>query len=519
MPHGHCYLWDPWILWLHVIANCLIVLAYCSIPFGLFYFVRQRKDLIYKPVFVLFGMFILCCAATHAAAILTIWHPYYVLEGVILLITGIVSLASAVVLFRLIPEALRLPNPQELRKTREELAQEAKMKAEAEAANLMKSQFLAHMSHEIRTPLNGLLGSVELLNDDPSIAERHQTEISIAQRSGHNLLEIINDVLDLSKIEAGKFELRNEPFDLKFIVANAIDLCRTKARSKSLGLSVEWDDDLPPCVLGDPTRVSQILTNLVTNAIKYTDEGNIEVTVHTEEIQETEACVSISVADSGVGIPADRVDAIFSSFHQAHHELARDRGGAGLGLAIANELAQKMGGGISVDSTIEKGSTFTATLRFAVPQAGGLPSSGPQRARVTLDVPGDRTPLRILIAEDNAPSRHILKRMLDTERVEIDLVDNGVDAVGHFKNNSYDFIIMDVRMPQMDGLTATKQIREIEGPNGAKRVPILVLTAYAMTGDHDRALSAGADDYLSKPYNRNDLIAKVNELARRREQV
>ncbi|MGE9296709.1 MAG: response regulator [Puniceicoccales bacterium] len=512
MPHGYCYMWDPGILWLHVIANAMIVIAYCSIPFGLFYFVRKRKDLIYKPVFVLFGMFILCCAATHAIAIVTIWLPYYQLQGVVLLITGVVSLASAVVLFRMIPEALQLPNPQELRKTKEELADEARRKADAEAASEMKSQFLANMSHEIRTPLNGLLGSVELLNSDPSLADHHQTELSIAQQSGQNLLGIINDVLDLAKIEAGKLELRKEPFDIKFIVANVVDLFRSRARTKGLGLSLEWSAGLPPCVIGDSTRISQIISNLVANAIKFTDQGKVEVAVHVEEIQGDEVCLSISVTDTGIGIAENELENIFMTFRQVEDQITNERGGSGLGLAISNELARKMNGGVNVVSKHGEGSTFTAVMRLGLPARGESSTGTKQPFRITMDIPAEMRPLRILIAEDNAPSRHILKRMLDVDGVQISTVENGEEALESYKRSQFDFVVMDVRMPKMDGLTAIKLIREHEQESKLKRTPILVLTAYAMAGDLDRALNSGADAYLSKPYQRNELIAKAKQL-------
>lgn len=514
MPHGHCYFWDPFILWLTVIANAMIVLAYCSIPFGLFYFVKRRADLIYKQVFLLFALFILCCAATHAMAILTIWRPYYLVQGVVLLVTGIVSIASAVVLFRMIPEALRLPNPQELKKTKAELVEEARKTADAEAASRMKSQFLANMSHEIRTPLNGLLGSIELMGDDPEMGKRYQSELAIAQQSGENLLAIISDILDLAKIEAGKLEIRNIPFDIKFIISNVVELFRPKADAKHLQLRTRFDDDIPAYVYGDPVRVSQIVSNLVANAIKFTDHGKVEVVTHLEEMSDRNVGLSITVADTGIGIPPDRVKEIFNTFQQVHGEINDERGGSGLGLAIAHHLAQKMGGGISVESEPGEGSTFTVLAHFGAPKKSDALEID-HGGRVTLQTPPRG--LRILVAEDNAPSRQILKKMLDAEGVEVVAVANGQEAVDAYAEEEFDLIIMDVRMPKMDGIAAINHIRQSD-KDKADRTPILVLTAYAMDEDRERVINVGADAHLAKPYQRLELINMAHHLLEMKEE-
>ncbi|WP_269541834.1 response regulator [Cerasicoccus fimbriatus] len=511
MPHGHCYMWDPWILWLHVVANGMVVVAYCSIPFGLFYFVRRRRDLIYKNVFLLFALFILCCAATHAMAILTIWKPVYVAEGVVLLITGIVSMASAAVLFKLIPEALKLPNPQELRKTKHELQEEAKKLAQAEAASRMKSQFLANMSHEIRTPLNGLLGSIELLGDDPEMKQRFDTEIGIAQQSGENLLTIINDILDLAKIEAGKLELRNVPFDPAATIANIVELLRVKADVKNLKLQYDFADDMPTHVYGDPVRLSQICSNLLANAIKFTDEGQINVTLHVEEVENDTVCLSLVVRDTGIGIQQDKVFEIFESFSQVHGEINDERGGSGLGLAISNELARKMGGGLTVDSEVGVGSTFTALVRLGSPNSVHVTQQAKLRRSKKLTALPGKDKLQILVAEDNASSRHILRKMLLQDSVEVTAVTNGLEALEAFDENDFDLIIMDVRMPKMDGLAAIRKIRASR-KDQEKTIPILVLTAYAMEEDQDRVINVGADAHLAKPYQKHELIAKVQQL-------
>ncbi len=504
-------MWDPWILWLHVVANGMVVFAYCTIPFGLFYFVRKRKDIIYKHVFLLFALFILCCAATHAMAILTIWKPYYMAEGVVLSITGVVSIASAAVLFRLIPQALRLPNPQELKKTKEELQLEAQKVADAQAASHMKSQFLANMSHEIRTPLNGLLGSIELMGTDPELKKRFTTEIGIAQQSGENLLGIINDILDLAKIEAGKLELRNVPFDPNFTISNIVELLRVRAEAKRLKLVLEVSDDMPTYVYGDPIRLSQIVTNLLANAIKFTDSGQIDVHVHVEEVEDDNVCLSIAVHDTGIGIAPDRVDEIFESFSQVHGEINDERGGSGLGLAISNELAKKMGGGLTVDSEEGVGSAFTALVRLGSPNSGSGLQVSNKRKSFTLHPPHGKDVLRILIAEDNASSRHILRKMLTMNQVSVTAVTNGLEALEAFDEDDFDLIVMDVRMPKMDGLAAIRKIRE-SNKDHEKRTPILVLTAYAMEEDQDRVINVGADAHLGKPYQRHELIAKLQQL-------
>ncbi|GHB96486.1 response regulator [Cerasicoccus arenae] len=511
LPHENEYPWDPSVLWLSVIANGVIFMAYCSISFGLFYFVRRRRDLIYKRIFVLFGLFILCCATTHAIAILTIWKPYYLFESMVLLVTGVVSLASAIVMFRMIPEALQLPNPQELRKTKQELVNEARKKADAESASEMKSQFLANMSHEIRTPLNGLLGAIELLGDDPELQDKYQTELTIAQQSGKNLVAIINDILDLAKIEAGKLEMRCIPFDVKFIISNIVELFRMKAEAKGLLLSANFSSDLPAYVYGDPVRLSQIVTNLVANAIKFTDKGSVKIMAHLEEVKDNYVGLSIVIEDTGIGIPDNRVSEIFETFQQVHGEINEERGGSGLGLAISNHLAKKMDGGIMVESKLGEGSTFTVLVRLSAPSEIATDCKEAPPVWQSLAPPPGKSSLNILLADDNASSRHILRKMLSVDGVNVAAVQNGLDALTAHDENDFDVIIMDVRMPKMDGIAAIRKIRSTK-KDADRRIPILVLTAYAMAEDQARVISAGADAYLAKPYQRQELMTKLQQL-------
>ncbi len=511
MPHGHCYFWSQDILWLHVVSNGLIALAYFAIPFGLFYFVKKRKDLIYKSVFILFGMFIIFCGLTHVMSIVTIWKPYYYFEGVLLLLTGIVSMATAIVLFRMIPEALYLPNPQELQKTKEQLEEEAHKKAEAVAANNMKSQFLANMSHDIRTPLNGILGSLELMEEADGDEEQQAQLRKITHDSAITLLGLINDVLDLAKIESGKVELRATPFNLRELVDGIAGMLRARARTKGLSLKIEFNPDATYNVSGDSSKLSQIVANLANNAIKFTDEGEVAINVHVEDETDDDICYSIAVHDTGMGIPPEKLDTIFETYSQAHDEVSIERGGVGLGLAISRKLARLMGGDIKVESEPGEGSIFTALVRLKKYDMAEEESATTKTSRAILRPKREGEPVRILVAEDNVSNMYIIRKHLERSRVKLDTVNNGIDAIEKFRENHYDAVIMDIRMPKMNGMTAIQHMREVE--SGRKfRTPILALTAYAMQHDHLEVISAGADAYLSKPFRRDDLLKIVGSL-------
>jgi signal transduction histidine kinase len=371
----------------------------------------------------------------------------------------------------------------------------------AESANAAKSTFLATMSHEIRTPLNGVLGMAQAMAGD-ELSDRQRDRLSVVHRSGEALLAILNDVLDLSKIEAGKLELEQLEFELAEVARGAYSAFTALANKKGLSFALDIEDARGR-YLGDPTRLRQILYNLISNALKFTEQGEIRVTAkHQGDILE------ISVKDTGVGIPPESLSKLFAKFDQLDSSTTRRFGGTGLGLAICRELAQLMSGEIGVTSELGLGSTFT----LRVP----LPWMGKEKAICTVvETLPDRPEiaLRVLAAEDNAINQLVLKTLLHQMGVDPTVVDNGQLAVAAWEGGDWDVILMDIQMPVMDGLTATAQIRAKELATGRDRTPIVALTANAMSHQVEQYAAAGMDGHVAKPIQAAELFAALTRAA------
>lgn len=384
----------------------------------------------------------------------------------------------------------------------------------AEGASRAKSQFLATMSHEIRTPMNGLLGMTDLLLDS-GLSERQAALAQTVQHSGTTLLSILNDILDFSKVEAGKLELDKTVFEPRTSVAELVEMYGGSARAKGLELVCDLDLRTPKYVRGDPIRLRQILGNLITNAVKFTSTGRVALRVEPLEQSDSDVLMRFVVSDTGIGISSEVQAQLFKPFVQADSSMARRFGGTGLGLAIARQLVEAMGGSIGVQSAPGCGATFTFTARFEIAQAAGAvvarvaagEGRHPDIAAAPECLPAQ--PVRVLLAEDNPVNQRVAVGMLKKMGYQVELVDDGAQAVAALEQQAFAAVLMDCQMPEMDGFSATRRIREREQSLRRVRVPIIAVTANAFASDREQCLASGMDDFLPKPFTRNQLREKL----------
>jgi len=362
----------------------------------------------------------------------------------------------------------------------------------AKAADKAKSDFLATMSHEIRTPLNAILGMIDLILES-GLPDRQRRQVEVMKGSADSLIGLLNDLLDLSRIESGQLSLENTDFSLRDSLSGTLSLLRMRAAKKNLDFHVHIDDSVPQWLRGDPNRLRQVVLNLADNAIKFTSQGRVKISVEAVEQKANNVMLQVTVSDTGIGIAADKLTGIFDRFYQADSSMTRRYGGSGLGLAIVAQLVKAMLGSVWAESEPQKGSAFHFTIRCEI-------GENPQRKLVR---PAQESPeqmslqgLRVLLVEDSAVNQLVAREVLRRHGCDVTVASNGIEAVESVQSHAFDLILMDLQMPEMDGFEATRLIRTQEC--GAT-IPIIAQTAHAFPEDIERCLEAGMDGHVAKP--------------------
>jgi two-component system, sensor histidine kinase len=459
--------------------------------------IRQRKRSEHTPIIFLTAF----PDDTHAVRGYSLGAVDYILTPVVPEVLR-AKVSVFVDLYRMTQEVKRQANAQV------SLAQEHAARLAAERSNRAKSEFLANISHELRTPMNAIIGMTDLaLGEELSPTLREF--LATARSNAQVLLELLNEILDFSRLEAGKFVLQNMPFRMRDLIADLVRTFEFRAHDKGLAMESHIDTGVPDRLMGDPLRIRQVLMNFLTNAIKFTESGKISIDIALESSSQKEVEVKFSVADTGIGISAEDRERIFAPFTQVDASTTRRHGGAGLGLAIAGDLIREMGGHRAIQSEVGKGSTFSFTLPLScVPSRSGTNQESP-RTNGTADgvlSHASSFKLNVLLAEDMAANQMLVKHALKKRGHSVEVANDGREAVEQATAGNFDVILMDLQMPEMDGFEATAAIRS--DPR-MSRVPIVALTAHAMSGDRERCLAAGMSDYLAKPLDLQQLIEVV----------
>ncbi|MDZ8065308.1 MAG: ATP-binding protein [Nostoc sp. DedQUE08] len=520
IPHGHCYLWQTGLVWLHIISDATIALAYYSIPFLLIYFISKRKDLPFNGVFLLFGAFIIACGTGHLMDIWTLWHPNYWVAGSLKALTAIISIYTAFALFYLMPQALTLPSPTQLevinRALSTEIVERKRIEKElrlaeevAQNSSQAKSEFLANMSHELRTPLNGILGYTQILQRTESLSEKGRKGVSIIYQCGSHLLTLINDVLDLSKIEARKLELYPVDFYLPAFIDSVTEISRIRAEQKVIAFHVQLDPNLPTGIHTDEKRLRQVLINLLSNAIKFTNEGSVTFKVKVIAKQsntngKTNYKIRFEVIDTGAGIIPEQAQKIFQPFEQVGNQ-KRQSEGTGLGLAISQNIVLLMSGQIQVQSEFGKGSTFWFEAEFPESKDWAKVSRVVEQGTIIGYQGQSRT---ILIADDKWENRSVIVNLLEPVGFTVVEASQGQEGWEKALAHKPDLIITDLVMPILNGFELIDRLRKSEQ---FKEIAVIASSASVFAADQYKSIDVGANAFLPKPVEAETLLEMLRQ--------
>ncbi|MBN3922585.1 ATP-binding protein [Nostoc sp. NMS4] len=520
IAHGHCYLWQSGLVWLHIISDATIAIAYYSIPFLLIYFISKRKDVPFNGIFLLFGAFIIACGTGHLIDIWTLWHADYWIAGGLKAITAIISIYTAFALFYLMPQALILPSPTQLEVInqalsteiveRKRIEKELRLAEEiAQSSSQAKSEFLANMSHELRTPLNGILGYTQILQRTESLSEKGRKGISIIYQCGSHLLTLINDVLDLSKIEARKLELYPVDFYLPAFIDSVTEISRIRAEQKVIVFHVQLDSDLPTGIHSDEKRLRQVLINLLSNAIKFTNQGSVTFKVKVIAKQsntngQTNYTIRFEVIDTGAGIIAEQAQKIFQPFEQVGNQ-KRQSEGTGLGLAISQNIVLLMGSQIQVQSEFGKGSTFWFEAEFPESKDWAKVSRVVEQGTI-IGYQGQRR--TILIADDKWENRSVIVNLLEPVGFTVIEASQGEEGWEKTLTHKPDLIITDLVMPILNGFELIERLRQSEQ---FKEIAVIASSASVFAADQYKSIDVGANAFLPKPIEAETLLEMLRQ--------